>query len=211
MAMNLSTIVSKIVALLSCILVVGCSTIIIPTPATGLEEREFIAVLTYVDGDVYIERAMTTHRPPGMAAQVPPQQPASPYDELENDDVLVVEPGSAATVVCYTDQTYQVNQGSGGGSGSGGGGGSRETVTPQRCNAGQQLPRGSAEGVRPRNGRFRRNHGSRAVQGRPRDREDDYGRIPVILAPRNTSLLNLEPSLVWAEVSDAFEYELNPR
>jgi hypothetical protein len=86
---------------------------------------------------------------------------------------------------------------------------SNVAVNAATCNSGQPMPGNSAANVRPNNGRLRGDDGSQVIEGETREREADYGQIPVIYSPRNTTLLATPPELAWVEVSGAGEYVLS--
>jgi tetratricopeptide (TPR) repeat protein len=60
----------------------------------------------------------------------------------------------------------------------------------------------------PKAGRILDLEGSKVIEPQTKDKPDDYGRIPVILRPRNSGLLGLAPELRWVGVNDAIEYVL---
>jgi tetratricopeptide (TPR) repeat protein len=82
-------------------------------------------------------------------------------------------------------------------------------VNAATCNSGYPLPGNGPEYVRPDNGRTRSYDGSTVIEGETRERESDYGQIPVIYSPRNTTLLTMTPELAWVEASSASEYVLS--
>lgn len=81
-------------------------------------------------------------------------------------------------------------------------------LTEVACDTGRALPPGSYQSMAPQAGRILSLEGSMTIESETREKEGDYGRIPIVLSPRNTSLLELEPELHWVEVSGTIEYVL---
>lgn len=159
---------------------------------------EPIAVLTSVKGQVTVERSQA-RRLPGLAA--PSAQGggwAVPYQPLYLGTSLYLAPDAGVTMVCFNDY-YLAIQGQ-----------TTVSVSYQNCQTGTRLPQGYGRSVRPGgDGRIRASSGSFVWEEPAREAEGDYGRIPVILAPRNTALLEREPPLRWTGVSGALEYVLS--
>ena len=71
-----------------------------------------------------------------------------------------------------------------------------------------ELQPGTYRAMAPKPGEILIFEGSKILEAQTKEREGDYGRIPVILNPRNTSLLGLRPELRWVQVRGAIEYVL---
>ena len=82
-------------------------------------------------------------------------------------------------------------------------------ITKQQCANGIPLPANTTQYVKPDAGRIISTNGSLALEEQSRERETDYGNIPIILTPRNTALLDLQPMITWVEVSGSIEYQLS--
>lgn len=172
-----------------------------PTPPqqTSTSEQP-IAFLTYVSGDVTIKTPMAQRRFSGLLAPTLQQQnndQAQPFQPLYSGTTVSCGANGNATMVCANNYAYQVP--------------SKTTVTVNEasCNTGQSLPPQSAQSVEPHNGRVLNNNGSAILESEPREKESDYGQLPIILSPRNSSLLDFTPSITWVDVSEALEYELS--
>lgn len=237
--------------LVSCTL--GTPTPVTPTLAPELStqpageraaigQAEPIAVITYIEGEVFVTAAIahnwspklmaplpqaatrsvapTTDVPPTatqapsapptlapatavpataapLPTQPPAEQPATPLQTVAAGATIRTAPDSSATIVCLSGQAYRVT------------GGQRIAVTSTLCQSAQPLPANSVPAVAPDNGRLvEKNDGSTVIEGETRERESDYGQLPIILNPRNTALLTLTPTLNWVDVTGALEYEL---
>jgi hypothetical protein len=156
-----------------------------------------IAVLTFVEGDVTLEKP-AAGRAPGLASL--PRQAggqARPFQPLRPGANLHLASNANVTVVCYNDRSFRAT------------GPTTVSVTDRRCRTGTPLRSGSASSVRPDDGRVAVYGGSLIWVEPPRENEADYGRIPIILSPRNTGLLELEPTLQWVAVGGAVEYVIS--
>jgi len=255
---------TTLVALLVSVLLVGCTPALpaptavptlAPTSVSPVEEApaptvaavaESIAIITYVEGDVFVADAVALQRSPGLMAPVPqaatpttalpttappaatqaanpaptlppppaplptaippaalppaqPQaeQPATAFQQVAAGATVRTAPDSSATIVCLSGQAYRVT------------GGQRVAITSTLCQRAQPLPANSIPAVAPNNGSLvEKIDSSVIVEGETRERESDYGQLPIILSPRNTSLLTLTPTLTWVDVSGALEYVL---
>lgn len=165
-------------------------------PLPGNDEP--IAVLTSVKGQVTVERPQA-RRLPGLAGpSVQGGSPAVPYQPLYPGTSLYLAPNAGVTIVCFNDY-YLAIQGQ-----------AALSVSYENCQTGTRLPQGYGRSVRPGgDGRIRARSGSFVWEEPAREAEGDYGRVPVILAPRNTALLEREPPLRWTGVRGAIEYVLS--
>lgn len=200
----------------------------------AIGQAEPIAVITYIEGEVFVTAAIahngspklmvpipqvatpsiapTTAAPqapsapptavPATAAPLPTQppveQPATPLQTVAAGATIRTAPDSSATIVCLSGHAYRVTSGQ------------RIAVTSTLCQSAQPLPANSVPAVAPDNGRLvAKNDGSAVIEGETRERESDYGQLPIILSPRNTALLTLTPMLSWIDVTGAIDYELS--
>jgi len=81
-------------------------------------------------------------------------------------------------------------------------------LTEAACSSGRPLPPGSYGNLAPETGRIRSVDTSKVLESSTRERERDYGAIPVVLSPRNTSLMNPRPDIRWTAVEQAVEYQV---
>ncbi len=171
-----------------CVLIVGCTLstpVPTPTPSLVVSADEEIAVLTRVEGRV------TRQDINGNAESV------QAFTTIAAGDRLQLAENARITVVCFADYYFTVDVAG------------EVEITQERCAAGTGLPANSAQRVKPDAGRIVLIEGSLALEEQARERESDYGNIPIILSPRNTSLLDLQPTITWVEVSGALEYQLS--
>lgn len=119
------------------------------------------------------------------------------FQSLHEGEEVNVPQGGSVTIVCQNGYVYRIVDGT------------TVVITNQRCESGQSLPNDEEQRVAPDQGRIVNNEGSLELEEGARDRESDYGRIPVILDPRNTTLAELTPTITWIGLDDALEYELS--
>jgi tetratricopeptide (TPR) repeat protein len=151
--------------------------------------------VTFVEGDVVLELPPLPRR--GSASDGDLRQasaPARSFHLLRPETIVRLAANSRATVVCFNNRALSLL------------GPLVARITGQRCQSGTLLPANASGRVKPDAGRIRSAGGSLALEGEAREKEGDYGRIPIILSPRNTSLLEPAPALEWVEVPGAIEY-----
>lgn len=150
-----------------------------PAAATPIDTA-FVATLTFVEGEVYVDNAA---------------QPASPFTPLRNGATVETRGDSRATVVYYSGQVQQTS-------------GNRVVhVAAGACHNCAPAPVASARTIGPGPACVWIEESCR-LRGDTLEAEADYGNAPVILNPRNTNLMTLNPMLEWVGVSDAVGYEL---
>jgi hypothetical protein len=163
------------------------------TPAPGGDEP--IAVLTLVENEIWLEQPAAGRGSDPAAGQSGRQ--AKPLETLRSGAILRLAADARATIVCFNNRFFQVT------------GGATVRVTGEWCQDGAPLPGGSLSRVKPDAGRIRAVGGSLILVEEVREKEGDYGNIPIILGPRNTYLLEPRPAIRWVEVPEAIEYVLN--
>ncbi len=163
-----------------------------------------IAVITFVEGDVFIDEPLASIRSPGSAAPaLQPTRRAYPYSRVRSGSTIRVGDNSRTTVVGDNDRVVT------------GRSGSTIVVNKSTFAKGQRLPANSSRRVATSSrGNLQVNNGSVRLSEilRPSFKElnkEDYGNIPIIQAPRNSSLLTLKPVIVWTSMADAVEYVLS--
>jgi tetratricopeptide (TPR) repeat protein len=152
-----------------------------PTPTPLPSKDEGIAVITYITGNVTL---------------LDTGGPVKAFQVLKGGSRLQVAVDAKVTVICFQERWFAVDQPS-------------EVDVTQQCATAAPLPANTAQLVKPDGGRIVLIEGSLALEEQAREREGDYGNIPIILSPRNTSLLELQPTITWVEVSGALEYQLS--
>lgn len=177
---------------MTCLLLSACTpTVTVPAPdtpqapaatesQTGAPLGEAVAVFTFVTGDVTVDgAAATVLAPVGAGSQV--RAAAS----------------GSATLVCANDRVIRLSEGD------------EIVVTGENCAAGLPLPVHSSSRVAALGEPFGANADSIDLEEDAREREADYGNIPVILSPRQTALLAGTPEIRWIEVPSSVEYLLS--
>jgi hypothetical protein len=157
------------------------------TEGTALEPSAIgpTALLTQVRGQVTISDEGGTTRPAG------PMQVLRPGTRVQ------VPSGARLGLICADDHFVELTAGG------------EWQLSEAACGEGRELPTGTYQHMLPKAGRILDLEGSREVEAKTKEKEGDYGRIPVILSPRNTSLLELTPELRWVEVDGAIEYVIS--
>jgi hypothetical protein len=117
-----------------------------------------------------------------------------PRQPILAGEVFHVPAGVKATMLCSTDWLVIVT-------------GPKEwTVDQKACRQGQALPGGSYDSVVVEGGRIRSIRSGMTVE---RDtRSDAATDVPMVLSPRNTTVLDPRPTVVWTEVRGADQYEI---
>ncbi|MCB0129176.1 MAG: hypothetical protein KDE58_43215, partial [Caldilineaceae bacterium] len=167
------------------------------TAERSTDNADTIAVLTYVQGAVFVDEPAAHTRSLGLMRPVAAEIQATAFQELREGSTVRAAPDAMATIVCYGDQAYQVTDGT------------QTVVNSTTCGSGLPLPPGSVPYVAPTRGRLIDNDGSVVIEGETREREADYGQLPIIVSPRNTALFALDPTIAWVDVSGALEYVLS--
>ncbi|HRJ45345.1 MAG TPA: hypothetical protein PL105_25820, partial [Caldilineaceae bacterium] len=170
-----------------------------PTTATPEAIVEQIGIITFVVGDVFIEEASGKRASGMMRLLAQPGRVPTALEVIRNGTHLRVEAGGSVTIVCYNNRVVRITQ--------------RRTVqmTTAVCGEeGRQLPPRSAASVQPNNGTLATVAGSRRLSPESREKEGDYGKIAIIVAPRNTKIIegDMGPLIQWVEVPGVSRYKL---
>ena len=148
-----------------------------------------IALLSQVQGGVSVVETSDAGEQTTRAAR--------PLQILAAGAAVRVPGGAQAGLICSTERWIDLA------------GPSDWQLAEAACAGGRALPAGTFKSMAPKAGRILSLDGSGIVQSQTKEKKADYGRIPVILSPRNTALLELAPELRWVEVSGAIEYVLS--
>jgi len=146
---------------------------------------DLTALLTRVRGEVTVFEEGGTMRP------------ARPAQVLRRSATVHLSSGAHLGLICNDDHFVELT------------GEEDWQLTGAACGEGRALPAGTYQSMVPKAGRILDLEGIRVVEAKTKEKEGDYGSIPVILSPRNTALLALEPELRWVEVGGAIEYVLS--
>lgn len=168
--------------------------LVVPTPTLvqstvlPLVDPELTAVITQVRGRVTMTdedgEASTSHE-------------VRPLQIVRAGALLRLADDAQLGIICASEHWIQLT------------GANEWQLSAQNCQRGHLLPVGTYKSAAPTKGRIVELAGSLIIAERTRESEIDYGNIPVILSPRNTSLLDLQPTITWVEVSGAIEYQLS--
>ena len=169
-------------------------TVTVPTTATAASVEPALGFLTNLAGDVEVNPPQASRsRGPGVASALT-WASATPFQEMASGYQLRMAANSRATAVCY-DGWARTFFGPG-----------VQTFGPQGCQGGVRLPPGSGGWITRWPGTIVRGGGSLVIVSPLRETRSDYGRIPVVLRPRNTSLIDPPPTVSWTEVDGAVRY-----
>lgn len=151
-------------------------------------QARLTALLTQVQGDVTVVEIADAGEQTARRAK--------PGQVLAAGATVRVPAGAQVGLICSTERWIDLA------------GESDWQLTEAACQQGHELLPGTYRGMAPKPGEILVFEGSKVLEAQTKEKEVDYGRIPVILNPRNTSLLGLTPELRWVEVGDAIEYVL---
>ncbi len=171
--------------LFAALLLAGCLTAQGTDPAASLvtgPPAERIAFVTHVSGKV------SAMRPGEHRVDV-----LSLFAALADGTVVKPGAGASVTVLCKSDTVLQLFETVG--------------VTGELCARGAAVPPGTYARLDPRTGRLPSVPDPFDPDLR-REKRDDYGRVPVVLSPRQTALMTNRPVLRWIEVPGAVDYRV---
>lgn len=189
-------------AALCCLLLAGCAPLqaglslaVASSLGTASQEGdEPLGVVTYVKGDVTIEDPLVG-RAPGLM-QILVQYGSSAMRKVRSGTTVYTGQDAEVTIVCVNGHVVRITSS-----------GARQ-VTSRTCGDGARVPNRAAQSAQPDNGTLHTHDSSTAAGPETREKLADYGRIPIIISPRNTALLDLAPPIQWVAVSAAREYVL---
>lgn len=147
------------------------------------------AILTRIDGQVTLSaESRAEFRPVRLAAQ---------RQILRRGDTLHVPPGAQVTLVCSTETLVSLT------------GPLDWALDARTCAQGLRLPENSYRNLGAYAGRILPRNGTLLLELEARN--VDMGLGPILLSPRNTTVMDASPRLVWTQVQDAVEYEIEIR
>lgn len=168
--------------------------LVAPTPTLvqstelPVADTELTAVITQVRGRVTV----TDESGEGAVARE-----VRPLQIVRADALLQLAADAQIGIICASEHWIQLT------------GVNEWQLSEQNCQSGRLLPKGTYESAAPTKGRVVELAGSLVILELTRITETDYGNIPVILSPRNTSLLDVHPAVQWVAVEGAIEYQLS--
>lgn len=161
--------------------------------AGAVRGADLTAVLSRVQGNVTVQEEAPRRRSPDSRA---PVRQARFLQIVRGGDGIHVPADAGAGLVCSNDRWIALPQGA------------ESRLTADLCLRGKPLPPGTYKKLAPVGGRFRSIEGALVLERNTRAPEDELFGAPVLLSPRNTSLLEARPEIVWTPVKEAVEYEI---
>lgn len=159
--------------------------------AGAVHAADLTAVLSQVEGNVTVKEEAPRQR--SSNAGVPIRQ-ARFLQIVRTGDEIHVPAEAGAGLVCSNDRWITLPQGM------------DSRMTRDLCLKGKPLPPGTYKKLAPVGGRFQSIEGAFVLGRSPR--VPGFG-VPTLLSPRNTSLLEGRPGIVWTPVQGATEYEID--
>ena len=157
----------------------------------NLQGSELTAVFTQVQGNVMVAEATSPIR---GQSEVPPRH-AQFLQVVKSGDRLNLPSGSGAVLLCSSDLLVELT------------GGNQLRLTDFLCRKGKPLAPGTYLRLAPAAGRMRSLAGALVLEGESRGGDEDFA-VPIVLSPRNTKLRDARPTILWTQVSEATEYEI---
>jgi tetratricopeptide (TPR) repeat protein len=168
---------------------IGAILFLLTSQGAERKPADLTAVLTQIDGPVTLSsEGRVEFRSVRRAAQ---------RQIIRRGEVVHVPAGAQVKVICSTETLVSLK-------------GPRDWVldTPT-CGQGVPLPAKSYRNLASYAGRILPRNGALLLELETRN--VDVGRGPILLSPRNTAVMEAHPRLVWAQVPDAVEYEIQIR
>ena len=158
--------------------------------AGGARAADLTAVLSEVQGNVTVQEEAPRQRSSDAGA---PIRQARFLQIVRTGDEIHVPAEAGAGLVCSNDRWVTLSPGM------------ESRLTQDLCLKGKALPPGTYKKLAPEGGRFQSIEGAFVLGRSPR--VPGFG-VPTLLSPRNTSLLEGRPEIVWAPAQGATEYEI---
>ena len=162
--------------------------------AGAVRGADLTAVLSQVEGNVTVQEEAPRRRSPDSGASV---RQARFLQVVRMGDEVRVPAEAGAGLVCSNDRWIALPPGV------------ESRLTPDLCLKGKALPPGTYRKLAPVGGRFQSIEGALVLERNTRAPEDEDFGAPILLSPRNTSLLDARPEIVWTFVQGAIEYEID--
>jgi tetratricopeptide (TPR) repeat protein len=167
----------------------GAILFLLASQGTALKPAELTAVLTQIEGQVTLSsESRADFRSVRRVAQ---------RQVIRRGDTVHVPNGAQATLICSTERLVSLT-------------GPRDwVVDATACGQGLPLPESSYRNLAAYAGRILPKNGALLLELEIRNA--DLGLGPVLLSPRDTSVIDAYPRLIWTRVPDAIEYEIELR
>lgn len=150
---------------------------------------DLTAVLTQIEGQVTLSsESRAAFRPVRRAAQ---------RQIIRRGEIVHVPTGAQVTLICSTETLVSLT-------------GARDWVLDATaCGRGLPLPESSYQNLASYAGRILPKNGALLLELETRNVEVGLG--PILLSPRDTAVMDAYPRLVWTQVPNAVEYEIELR
>jgi hypothetical protein len=161
--------------------------------AGAVRGADLTAVLSEVEGNVTVKE----ETPPRQTVRSGPSIRLARFLQVVRvGDEIRVPTGAGAGLVCSNDRWVSLSEGI------------ESRLTKDLCLKGKELPPGTYRKLAPVGGRMPSIAGALVLERKTRAPEDEDFGVPLLLSPRNTSLLDPRPEIVWTPVPGAVEYEI---
>lgn len=168
---------------------IGTLLFLLASQGTAQKRTDLTAILTQMDGQVTLSsETRSDSRSVRRAAQ---------RQVIRQGEIVHVPAGAQVSLICSTETLVSLT-------------GPRDWVLDAAaCGRGFPVPESSYRHLASFAGRILPRKGALLLEFEPRHVE--FGRVPVLLSPRDTGTLDAYPLLVWTRVTGALEYEIKIR
>jgi tetratricopeptide (TPR) repeat protein len=168
---------------------IGAVLLLLASPGSAQKPADLTAVLTQIEGQVTLS--------PESRAEFRSVRRAAQRQVIRRGEVVHVPTGAQATLICSTETLVALT-------------GPRDwALDATACGRGLPLPETSYRNLASYAGRILPKNGALLLELETRN--VDVGLGPILLSPRDTAVLDAYPRLVWTQVPDAVEYEIELR
>jgi tetratricopeptide (TPR) repeat protein len=168
---------------------IGLLLFLVAVEGAAQKSPDLTALLTQVEGPVTLSSA--------GRAEIRPIRIASQRQVIRRGEIVHVPAGAQVTLICSTETLVSLT-------------GRRDWIfDATACERGRPLPEGSYRSLASYAGRILPKNGTLLLELETRNGDEAVG--PVLLSPRNTAVMDPYPRLVWTQVPDAIEYEIQLR
>lgn len=162
---------------------------LLASQADAQKPSDLTAVLTQLEGQVTLSSE--------KRVEFRSVRRVAPRQIIRRGDVVHVPTGAEVILICSTETLVSLT-------------GPRDWVlNATACGRGLPLPESSYQSLASYAGRILPKNGALLLELETRNVEAGLG--PILLSPRNTAVMDAYPRLIWTQVSDALEYEIELR
>lgn len=169
--------------------IVGSILFLLASQDIAQKSLELTAVLTQIEGQVTLSRE--------SQPELRSVRRATQRQVIRRGETVHLPTGAQLTLICSTETLVSLT-------------GPRDWVLDATaCGRGLPLPAKSYNNLASYAGRILPRNGSLLLELETRNVEMGLG--PILLSPRNTAVIDANPSLTWTRVPEAIEYEIEIR